>query len=51
MFARAHGVTDFRLLDVVRKIWDRVSSLPAIRYGVLWDQGDPADQDDVMTSV
>ncbi|MEC8380625.1 MAG: DUF2252 family protein [Myxococcota bacterium] len=48
-FADAHGLVSFRILDVVRKFGTGVSSRPAIRYVILWDQGDSTENDDVLT--
>ncbi|MEL6345281.1 MAG: DUF2252 family protein, partial [Myxococcota bacterium] len=41
----------FRLLDVGRRFGSGVSSLPATRYIIVWDQGDPDDADDRLLNV
>ena len=48
-FARKHGLEGFRMLDAARKYGTGISSRPAIRYVILWDNGDTDDQDDVLT--
>jgi uncharacterized protein (DUF2252 family) len=40
-----------RVLDVTRRYGVGIASLPAIRYGVLWDRGDDGPDDDQLLNV
>lgn len=43
--------TGFRELSRARRYGSGIASLPAIRYVVLWDQGDDGPEDDAMLSI
>ena len=42
---------EFRLLDAVRRFGVGVASLPALRFGVLWDRGDDGPEDDALVQL
>lgn len=41
----------FRVLDSARRYGSGIASLPAVRYGVLWDLGAADDSDDYLLNV
>lgn len=41
----------FRVLDVARRYGQGVASMPAIRFVVLYDRGDPAEADDDLLQI
>lgn len=47
----AEGPAGFRLLDAGRRYGAGISSLPAVRYVFLWDQGDDGPEDDALMNV
>lgn len=51
LLARLEAPAGFRVLDRARRYGIGVASLPAVRYAVLWDRGDPSDDDDALLQL